>query len=326
MKVLAIDFGGSSVKYGIVDENAVITESGKLPAPLSSAEEFADTVNNLYKKYKNTVTGIGISLPGNIDPESGVLFGSGVYMKLYGMSVTDLIKKKCSVPVTVENDGKCGALSEAWKGSLQDCKDGVVIILGSGIAGGLIKDHKIHSGKGFNAGEFSYMITTPGDYSMLSAAYMSVGMLGVTYKLCKLKNLDLSVQDSSPTLLYMDNLFASYFPIPAGEQKKIRVDGKQFFHWVNEGDEDARRVYKEFMRALGALAFNAQICFAPERIVIGGGLSMEERVIPDLQAELDKYYAGYNLGDKMRAEIVRSTYRGESNLYGATYNFIMRNT
>ena len=63
-----------------------------------------------------------------------------------------------------------------------------------------------------------------------------------------------------------------------------------------------------------------------EVIVIGGGLSMEERVIPDMQAEIDKYYAGYGLGDKMRAEIVRSTYRSESNLYGATYNFIIRNT
>ncbi|NLB37502.1 MAG: ROK family protein [Clostridiales bacterium] len=326
MKVLALDFGGSSVKYGIVDENAVITESGKLPAPLSSADEFTDTVKSLYEKYKDTVSGIGISLPGNIDPETGVLFGSGVYTELYGKSVTDIVREKCNVPVTIENDGKCGALSEAWKGSLQHCNDGIVIILGSGIAGGLIKDHKIHSGKGFNAGEFSYMITTPGDYSMLSSACMSVGMLGVTYKLCKLKNLDLSVQDSSPTLLFLDSLFSSKYPASTGEPKKIKADGKQFFSWVNQGDEDALQVYKEFMESLGALAFNAQICFAPDRIVIGGGLSMEERVIPDLQAEIDKYYAGYGLGDKMRAEIVRSTYRSESNLYGATYNFIIRNT
>ena len=33
MKVLALDFGGSSVKYGIVDDNAKIEESGKVPAP-----------------------------------------------------------------------------------------------------------------------------------------------------------------------------------------------------------------------------------------------------------------------------------------------------
>lgn len=326
MKVLALDFGGSSVKYGIVDENAVISESGNLPAPLNSIEEFTDTVTSLYEKYQDTVAGIGISLPGTIDPASGVLSGSGVYMKLYGLSVTDLVREKCKVPVAVENDGKCGALSEAWKGALQDCKDGIVIVLGSGIGGGIIKDRKIHSGKGFNAGEFSYMITTPGDYSMLSAAFMSAGMLGVTYKLCKLKNLDLSVQDSSPTLLYMDSLFASYFPVCTEEPKKITADGIQFFKWVSEGDEDSIQVYQEFMSALGALAFNAQICFAPEKIVIGGGLSREDRLIPDLLAEIDKYYTGYGLDDKMRAEVVASSYRNESNLYGATYNFMIRNT
>ena len=212
MKILALDFGGSSVKYGVVDENAVISESGKLPAPLASAEEFTDTVKSLYDKYKNEVSGIGISLPGNINPETGVLSESGVYRELYGKSVTDLVREKCGVPVAIENDGKCGALSEAWKGSLSDCKDGIVLILGSGIAGGVIKDHKVHSGKDFNAGEFSYIISTPGDYTMLSCACMSVGMLGVTYKLFKMKNLDLSIQDSAPTQLFIDQQFASLFP------------------------------------------------------------------------------------------------------------------
>ncbi len=326
MKVLALDFGGSSVKYGIVDDNAKIEESGKVPAPLSSVEAFTDTVKELYGKYRGKVSGIGISLPGNIDPESGVLIGSGVYQKLYGLSVTDLVKEACEVPVTIENDGKCGALSEAWKGALKDCKDGVVIILGSGIAGGLIKDRKIHSGKNFNAGELSYMVTSPGDYSLLSSSCMAVGMLGVTYKLCKMKNLDLSFQDSSETQIYLDSLFASRFPAPNGEPKKIKADGKQFFDWVNEGDSDALQVYKEFMTAFGSFVFNVQICYAPERIVIGGGLSREERIIPDLIAETDKYCEGYGIGDMMRPEIVRSAYLGESNLYGATYNFIIRNS
>lgn len=121
MKVLALDFGGSSVKYGIVDENAVISESGKCPAPLSSIEEFTDTVSRLYNQYKDIVEGIGISIPGNVDPESGMLFENGVYEKLYGSSIIELVKEKCGVPVSVENDGKCGALSEVMRISITDC-------------------------------------------------------------------------------------------------------------------------------------------------------------------------------------------------------------
>lgn len=325
MKVLALDFGGSSVKYGIVDENAVISKSGKRPAPLASVEEFTDTVESLYREHEEKVEGIGISIPGNIDPESGMLFENGVYQELYGKSITELVKERCGVPVAVENDGKCGALSEAWKGALQDCKDGAVIILGSGIAGGIIKDHVIHSGKGFNAGEFSFQITYPGEYSMLTTAFMSVGMLGVTYKLCKMKNLDLSVQDSSPSMYLFESMFASRFKAQQGEPLKIKADGRQFFQWVEERDEDALKVYREFVVALGALVMNIQICYAPERIVIGGGLSANDRVLPDLQAEIDQYYTNIGLGEKMRAEVVRSAYLGESNLFGATYNYILHN-
>lgn len=325
MNVLALDFGGSSVKYGIVDENAVISESGKLPAPLSSKEEFVDMVKNLYEKYKDTVEGISISIPGNVDPESGMLFENGVYQKLYGNSIIELVKEKCMVPVAVENDGKCGALSEAWKGALKDCRDGAVIILGSGIAGGLIKDHRIHSGKNFNAGEFSFQVINPGEYSMLTTAFMSVGMLGVTYKLCKMKNLDFSVQDSSPSMDLFDSLFASKYPKHTGEPLKIKADGKQFFRWVEEGDEDARKIYREFIVALGALVVNTQICYAPEKIVIGGGLSANEHIIKDVQAEIEKYYSGIGLGEKMKAEVVRSSYLGESNLFGAAYNYLIRN-
>ncbi len=326
MKVLALDFGGSSVKYGIVDENAVISNNGKFPAPLDSIEQLTDAVKEIYDKYKDEVDGIGMSFPGNIDPESGILYEGGVYMKLYGLSVKKLIKEKCGCAVEIENDGKCGALSEAWKGALKDVKDGIVLILGSGIAGGVIKDHKVHSGKGFNAGEFSYIVTNPGDISITSCAYFASAALGITYKLCKMKNLSFAAQDSAPTLEYMDQLFGDKFPKSEGEQKDIKADGRQFFEWLKEGDSDAVKVYKEFVTALGALVFNAQICYAPEKIVIGGGLSLAEQVIPDLQAELDRYYKGFGLSDRFRAEVVRSEYLNESNLYGATYNYILHNS
>lgn len=322
MKVLALDFGGSSVKYGVVDENAVITESGKKPAPLGSVEEFADCVNEIYQQYKDEVCGIGVSLPGNIDPKSGVLLGSGVYMKLYGKSITEIIKDKCGVEAAVENDGKCGALSEAWKGSLEDCNDGIVLILGSGIAGGVIKDHKVHSGKGFNAGEFSYSVTVPGDYSLMSSAVLNVGMLGVTYKLCKMKNLDLNVQDSAPTQLFMESQLGDKFPKYDEEPKKIVADGKQFFKWVKEGDKDALKVYDEFIKSLGSMVVNAQICYGPDKIVIGGGLSREEMVLEDLKKEVDKYLVGYGIDQMIKPEIVVSTYRSEANICGAAYNFL----
>lgn len=325
MKYLALDFGGSSVKYGLVDgESAAITCTGKVPAPLDSIEQFVDTVGNLYDAVKDEVGGIGISLPGNIDPNTGYLFGNGVYTSLYGHSITDLLKRRCPVSIAIENDGKCGALSEAWRGGLSDVKDGAVIILGSGIAGGLIKDGKIHSGMGFNAGEFSFLITDPTDYSMFSCAFMNCAALGITYKLVKLKNLDPDVQDSAPMMHFLDSMYASRFPSFREAPAKIKADGRQFFQWAAQGDPAAAQVYQEAVKSLAVLIFNVQICYAPEKIVIGGGLSGNAGFLDDTRTELEKIYTAQGTLPSMHSVVVKSAYTDECNLLGATYNLLLR--
>lgn len=61
------------------------------------------------------------------------------------------------IPVTIENDGKCAALAEFWKGSLQGCTNGAVVVLGTGVAGGIIINGELYRGKRFSAGEYSYI-------------------------------------------------------------------------------------------------------------------------------------------------------------------------
>ena len=205
MRCLACDFGGSSLKYAIIDHNAQIAESGKQPAPLVSVEEFVEAVGGLYDRYRNEIDGLALSLPGYIDAEKGTLAGSGVYSALYHRNIFSLLEKRCPIPTTLENDGKCAALAEAWKGALQNCVDGAVIILGSGIAGGIIKNGKVHTGKNFTAGELSYIIVDPSANRDLKFAFMSAAAIGLTYRTCKAKNIDLSAQDASNMLREIDH-------------------------------------------------------------------------------------------------------------------------
>jgi predicted NBD/HSP70 family sugar kinase len=324
MKCLACDFGGSSVKTALVDQDANLIEPGKQKAPLGSVEEFIDTVGRLYDRSRNDIDGIAISIPGYIDPTTGYLTGSGVYRALYDHSIVDLLKDRCPVNIAVENDGKCGALAEAWKGALADCVDGAVIILGSGIGGGIIKNKRIHSGRGFTAGELSYLIAKTGDYSIINCAYMQAGMLGMTYKLCKAKRLDLSIQDSGDVLEWLDEQMhpgSSRSNVGLGN---VKADGVQLFRWLEEGDEAANRVYREFITALTAIVHNTQILYGPENIAIGGGLSLQGRVFTDLDAELNKCYESMGIPKALRAVVVKSRYLEECNLVGAMYNYLNR--
>lgn len=324
MKCLSLDFGGSSVKYGLVDSHARLSRTGKLPAPVHSRQEFIETVSALFALHKDEVDGIAISLPGYIDSGTGILVGSGAYQALYGCCIPDLLKETCSVPITVENDGKCGALSELWGGALSDCDDGVVLILGSAIAGGVIKGKKIHAGKGNTAGEFSFLLVDEGKFDYSAMAMMHCGTVGMAYKLCKLKNLNLSIQNSCQLLQRFDKLFADQYPTFAEKPSDIKVTGEQIMQWVEQKDPDALAVYDEMISSLAMLIFNIQVTYAPERIVIGGGLSRSQMLFDDLQKMMKKYYESLFMFGKLQADVVKSKYLEDCNLLGATYNFMMK--
>lgn len=324
MKCLALDFGGSSVKYALVNNQTDLEYSDKLPAPLDSVDAFVDTVGKLYDRFCKDIEGIAISMPGHISPTEGILFDSGAYKALYGLNIFDLLKERCPVPIAMENDGKCAALAEAWKGSLAGCRDGAVIVLGSGIAGGIIKDGRIHSGRDFSAGELSYLITDPTQKTPLCCAYMSAAMHGLCYRTCKAKNLDLSVQDSASILEWLDSLIQMPYANPGGELKKVKSDGIQIFKWLSEGDSDVEPIYRNFIRSLAVVVHSVQLCFAPEKIAIGGGLSLEERIFEDLNKELKAYYNGMEVGEELFADVVKCRYLHECNLIGAMYNYLLR--
>ena len=152
---LVIDFGGTLAKYSVLDENGSTLQKGEESAPLSSKQTFLLFLEELYRQHaeKFDLRGMAISMPGVIDEHRAYIHTAGSYLPLYNMDLYKELKDRIPVPVSVENDGKCGALAEVWKGNLADTADGIVIILGTGVAGGIIKDRKLHKGKSLSAGE-----------------------------------------------------------------------------------------------------------------------------------------------------------------------------
>lgn len=55
----------------------------------------------------------------------------------------------------MENDAKCAGLAEAWIGSAQAYDDAIIVVLGTGIGGAIIKNKQIHHGAHLFAGEIS---------------------------------------------------------------------------------------------------------------------------------------------------------------------------
>ncbi len=149
---LVIDVGGTMIKYALMDEEAKIYQRGEVLTPLDTLQHFIDTIVSIYKKVKNEVDGLAFSMQGNIDSETGQIFAPGALQYNAGVNIIKKLQELIDVPIAVENDGKCAALAEVWKGHLKDVQNGVVLIIGTGIGGGIIHERKLIKGSHFFAG------------------------------------------------------------------------------------------------------------------------------------------------------------------------------
>ena len=325
MNYLVIDFGGTLAKYSVMTENADIISQSEKPAPLSSKDEFLDFICDLFteENANQALSGIAISMPGVIDGDTGYVKTAGAYKKLYEMDLTGDLKDRIPVPISVENDGKCGALAEVWQGNLSGNDDGAVIILGTGIAGGIIKNRHIHRGRSLASGEISSFILSD-KVALANAAccicstaallYRSMYALGIDIKKSPYhSNYDEMLQFTDQKLSDLNN----------DPQYDNGLDGHRFFALLDAGNEIAAKCYDEFLENLCTLAFNIQVVFAPEKILIGGGICRQPRLIPDIQKYMGQKIAlMQNMLPVIDCAIDICKFGNEANQYGALYNFL----
>ncbi len=328
MNYLVIDFGGTLAKYSVMTEEAAVVSSNEEPAPLSSKEEFLNFICELFDRENavQPLSGIAISMPGVIDGATGYVKTAGAYKKLYEMDLTGDLKDRIPVPVSVENDGKCGALAEVWKGNLSENNDGAVIILGTGIAGGIIKDRHIHRGRSLAAGEISSFILSD-RVELKNAAATICSTAALLYRTMYELGIDIKkspYHDNYGEILHLKDQKLS--ALNDDPQYDKGLDGYQFFTLLNDGNETVAKCYDEFIENLCALAFNIQIVFAPEKIVIGGGISRQPRLVSDMKSHMaQKISVMKHMLPVIDCTLDVCKFGNEANQYGALYNYLELN-
>lgn len=291
MKILVIDIGGTFIKYAIMDDEAKIYHKGKVCTPHESLDVFIQTIVGLYEENKAEIAGIALSMPGNIDSDTGHIYTPGALSYNADVNIIEELHKYIDLPISVENDGKSAALAEMWKGHLVDCDDGVVLVLGSGIGGGIIHNREIVKGKHFFAGEVSFLMSDLANPDMSSMLAMRASTLSLVHTVAKRK--DLNPQD---------------------------VSGEQVFKWIQEGDNDACEAFEEMTTLLASQIFNLQCLLDPEKILIGGGVSKQKVLLETIQEKIDQFYSHIPF-PAPKPCVDTCKYHNDSNLIGALYNY-----
>lgn len=290
---LTLDVGGSAIKYALIKEDLTLIEKSSVPTPSDTLEHFVETIGEIYDQYADSIDGMALSMPGIIDPDKGYQFTGGALKYIDKLDTVQLLKQRCPTNITIGNDAKCAANAEIGYGNLRDIQDGAVVILGTGIGGCLIKNHQVHTGRHFSAGEFSFIKTDYHDYNGWNHAWSTrTGIRGLLER----------VQESLGTDEY--------------------YTGIEIFDMANQGNEKVIAGIDQFAREVATQIFNVHIIFDCEKVAIGGGISAQPLLIELIQKNFDDIFN--HLGfDVYHPEIVPCYFRNDANLIGALYQHLL---
>lgn len=292
MEYLVIDVGGTNTKYAIMTADCQFVEKGRFKTVTAPLDAFLDSLCSLYRRYSRRITGIALSMPGILDSESGYMVTGGMITCISKQNIVDLLARDCAVPVSVENDARCAALAELWKGALVHCQDAVVLVCGSGIGGAVIRKRELVRGSHNLAGEFSFHLTNDAEpYEQQQLFGLSAGNLSFLKLACE----------------------------RMGEPIE-KLDGEVIFTQAGAGNIHAVEAIREYARRVAVQINNYQFVVDPELFAVGGGISAQPLFLRLLHEELEKINRLYRQWQLPLPNVVTCKYCNDSNLIGALYH------
>lgn len=312
---LVFDVGATFVKYAWMSEEGNMKEKGKIPTRNKKGHgvsDFVDSLVEIYNRYKekDIVQGIAMGLPGQIDVEKGIVYGGGGIKYLDGVPLGEILSKRCdNIRVSMENDGKCAALAEVWMGNAIEATNACVLVFGTGIGGGIVKDRKIYRGNHLLAGELSYCIEdmTREDLHRITPIEEIPGVVDSFHQM---------------GFLWSARCSTSALADKVAEAKGMpfeEVNGELIYEWAAEGDKTAQDILEDMYFSIAKQCCNLYVILDPDIILIGGGISAQPAFIEGIRKyvnqlkRITKVYGGLTL------DVCK--YRNDSNLLGALYNF-----
>jgi glucokinase len=160
-KIIGLDIGGTSSKFGVVNSEGQILEQGAIPT--CETDDPAHFVKRLQERLKPLMDGvkaIGVGAPnGNFFSGSIELAPNLKWKGIVPMA--KMIEEALGVPVRLTNDANAAAMGEMKFGAAQRMKNFIVITLGTGLGSGIVINGEVVLGHSGFAGELGQTIIIP---------------------------------------------------------------------------------------------------------------------------------------------------------------------
>ena len=282
MNILAIDIGGTMIKYGLVSSDGKILSTDKIKTEASKGlNNILNKIDNIFKRYKeNNPVGIAVSGTGQINGIIGkVIGGNPIIPNWIGTNLVKILEKKYNLPAVLENDVNCVALGEKWIGAGKDLSNFICLTIGTGIGGGIILNNQLFRGENFVAGEFGHILIKKGEFEQFASTTALIRLVK--------------------------------------ERTEKTLNGKEIFDLEKKEIVEYQEVISEWIENLTDGLSSIIYCFNPANIILGGGvIGQGEPLINRIKNSLFKKI-GSQFKEKLN--ITQAKLGNNAGMIGASY-------
>jgi glucokinase len=270
---IGIEIGGTKTQVGIGSADKGLLPGGIVRRQVNRENGASGILQDIVSMVEEILVSshlglsdirkIGIGFGGILDSARGVTLRSYQVDGWTNFSLKEWVEKQWGKPVFIENDASTAGLAEYVLGNGRECSRLFYITAGSGVGGGWILNGRIDNGQGLGAAEIGHMwVPDPRSGELTELEHICSGWaIGQRAR-----------QAASNVHSLMEQM--------AGSLDKI--DAKVVYSAAERGDETAALILKETCQTLGAAISNVVALLHPERVILGGGVSLMGPIFWDL--------------------------------------------
>ena len=271
---LGIDFGGTKLLIGEVDEKGCVLQSKRyetgftkqadaLPALLEAVRDYRDKVG-----FVGELAAAGVGIVGIVDNARGEWISIAHELEGPPVPLARIISKELGVPSSIDNDVRSSTTAELLMGQGRYSRNFIYLNVGTGLAAGFVVDGQILRGANVNAGEIGHMVVDLSDHEPCvcgRAGCVENVISGVGFtRQANLRGLhELMTQAGG------------------------RADVCRLFDRAEMGNADCRAIVDYGARALACVIMNLVRTTDPDTIIYGGGILGDERFLRLVERELE---------------------------------------
>jgi glucokinase len=262
MPRLCIDFGGTEIKLGLLDDGEIRAATALAP---TDSEADLEHVRRAAKELGGPVDGVGIAVPGVVDHAAGALVAAhDKYGWAHGRDLVAWATDAFAVPAAIENDARAALLGEVAFGAARGARDAVLVTLGTGIGTAAMIGGELVRGRHGHAG--------------ILGGHVTVDLDGPA---CNCGNVGCAEAVASTWALARDAAADPQLAAALSRSGEASVGLKSLF--TNASDPVVAATLDRYLRAWGAAVVGMCHAYDPDVVVVSGGvLRAADVVMPAL--------------------------------------------